>query len=89
VSDNMEIHGSLRFQPLHPIHIAPIDKRMCLDIACYVVGHHKRIVLEIWDSSNLDGSSCWSLNGIFDKNLVKVDDKEQLSMHDLLQDMEL
>jgi hypothetical protein len=63
------------------------DKRMFLDIACFMIGHPQMLALEVWDSNGSYGSSSWSLGRLVDKCLVKVDDDRQLRMHDLLRDM--
>ena len=62
------------------------DKRMFVDIACFMLGHSKDNALEIWNSIGYDSPS-WSLNRLIDKCLVNVDTKGTLCIHDLLRDM--
>ncbi|KAG0564042.1 hypothetical protein KC19_8G078500 [Ceratodon purpureus] len=63
------------------------DKHMFLDIACFMLGHPKKVAMEVWESSGDCGSACWSLSRLIDKCLVKVDVDGNLSMHDLLRNM--
>ena len=63
------------------------DRRMFLDIACFMLGQWEQVALEIWESTNEYGSARWSLSRLIDKCLVKVDGDGILSMHDLVRDM--
>ena len=73
------------------------EKRMFLEIACVMIGHPKRIALEVWNTNRFSGSARWSLSKLIDKCLVRlvVTDSDifnrygdgVISMHDLLRDM--
>ena len=74
------------------------EKRMFLEIACLMIGHPKRIALEVWNTDSFGGSARWSLSKLIDKCLVKLHvtnsgilyryEDDVTSMHDLSQDME-
>ena len=73
------------------------EKRMFLEVACVMIGHPKRIAIEVWNSNGFGGSARWSLSKLIDKCLVKLDmrnsgsgyryERDVISMHDLLRDM--
>jgi hypothetical protein len=63
------------------------DKKMFLDIACFMLGHPKEVAMEVWESRGDYGAANWSLSRLIDKCLVEVDDLGNLRMHDLLRDM--
>ena len=70
------------------------EKRMFLENSCVMIGHPKRIAIEVWNSNGFDGSARWSLSNLIDKCLVKMKmttakigyryEEDVISMHDLL-----
>jgi len=69
--------------------LSPKASMMFLDIACFMIGQHEHIVMQIFEACKFDyeegPASSFSL--LKDKCLVKLDEDRRIIMHDLLRDM--
>ncbi len=62
---------------------------MFLDIACFMIGQHEHIVMQIFEACKFDyeeGPAPF-FSSLKDKCLVKLDEDRRIIMHDLLRDM--
>jgi ribosomal protein S24E len=63
-------------------------RMMFLDIACFMIGQHEHVVMQIFESCKFDyNGPAPSFNSLKDKCLVKLDENRRIVMHDLLRDM--
>jgi hypothetical protein len=61
---------------------------MFLDIACFFIGKHQTMAMQIFESCSYDYSGpAASFSSLMDKSLVKLDGDGRIVMHDLLRDM--
>jgi hypothetical protein len=68
--------------------LSPRAQMMFLDIACFMIGQHEHIAMQIFKAckSDYEGpTSTFSL--LTNKCLVKLDENRRIIMHDLLRDM--
>ncbi|KAG0580495.1 hypothetical protein KC19_4G177500 [Ceratodon purpureus] len=65
--------------------LEPRHKDMFLDVACFLLGTSMRLCKDIWASLGWSGEL--GLRNLFKKSLVKIDDEQRLTMHDLLIDL--
>ncbi len=64
------------------------SKLMFLDIACFMIGQHEHIAMQIFKACKFDYKEPEpSFNSLKDKCLVKLDEDRRIVMHDLLRDM--
>jgi len=64
------------------------ERMMFLDIACFMIGQHEEIAMQIFESCRFDYKGpAPSFSSLKDKCLVKLDEDRQIVMHDLLRDM--
>jgi hypothetical protein len=64
------------------------NKLMFLDIACFMIGQHENIAMQIFEACEFDYKGpARSFNSLKDKCLVKLDENGRIIMHDLLRDM--
>ncbi len=63
-------------------------RMMFLDIACFMIGQHEHIAMQIFEACKLDYQGpATSFSSLKDKCLVKLDEDRQIVMHDVLRDM--
>ncbi|KAJ4959204.1 hypothetical protein NE237_026315 [Protea cynaroides] len=62
-----------------------VEQQMFLDIACFFIGMDKNIVCYIWQGCGF--SPYWGIDVLVQKSLVKIDDNNELRMHDQLRDL--
>jgi hypothetical protein len=68
--------------------LSPEAKMMFLDIACFMIGQHEHIVMQIFKACKFDYKGpAPSFSSLKDKCLVKLDEDRRIVMHDLLRDM--
>ncbi|CAN5971991.1 unnamed protein product, partial [Sphagnum jensenii] len=61
---------------------------MFLDIACFFIGKHETMAMQIFESCSYDyNGPAASFSSLIDKSLVKLDGDGRIVMHDLLRDM--
>ncbi len=61
---------------------------MFLDIACFMIGQHEHIAMQIFEACKIDYEGpATSFSSLKDKCLVKLDEDRRIIMHDLLRDM--
>ncbi|CAM6076017.1 unnamed protein product [Sphagnum tenellum] len=61
---------------------------MFLDIACFFIGKHETMAMQIFESCSHDYKGpAASFSSLIDKSLVKLDGDGRIVMHDLLRDM--
>ncbi len=64
------------------------SKLMFLDIACFMIGQHEHIAMQIFEACKFDYKGpTSSFNSLKDKCLVKLDEDRRIVMHDFLRDM--
>ncbi|XP_043692203.1 disease resistance protein L6-like isoform X1 [Telopea speciosissima] len=61
------------------------EKEMFLDIACFFIGMNKNIVCYIWHGCDFFPEA--GIEDLLLKSLVKIDENNELRMHDQLQDL--
>jgi hypothetical protein len=63
-------------------------RMMFLDIACFMIGQHEHIAMQIFEACKSDYKRpATPFNSLKDKCLVKLDEDRRIVMHDLLRDM--
>ncbi|XP_030938683.1 disease resistance-like protein DSC1 [Quercus lobata] len=62
-----------------------VEQDIFLDIACFFKGFHKKYVMDVLDSCDLN--PIYGIQKLIDMCLIIVDQYDKLSMHDLLQQM--
>jgi hypothetical protein len=69
--------------------LSPEARMMFLDIACFMVGQHEHIAMQIFEACKFDydGGQARFFSSLKDKCLVKLDEDRRIIMHDLLRDM--
>ncbi len=69
-------------------NLSPEEKMMFFDIACFMIGQRKHILMQIFKAckSDFEGPAT-SFSSLKDKCLVKLDEDKRIVMHDLLRDM--
>ncbi len=68
--------------------LSPEARMMFLDIACFMIGQHEHIAMQIFEACKFDYEiPAASFNSLKDKCLVKLDEDRRIVMHDLLRDM--
>ena len=65
-----------------------IQQDIFLDIACFLKGFHKNLVVDILQSSNFH-DPYYDIEKLMDKSLIVVAKDDKLLMHDLIQQMGL
>ena len=65
-----------------------IERNIFLDIACFLKGFHKNLVVDILQSSNFD-DPYYDIEKLIDKSLIDFAKDGKLLMHDLIQQMGL
>jgi len=69
-------------------NLSPEERMMFLDIACFMIGQHEHIAMQVFKACKSDYKGpALSFNSLKDKCLVKLDENRRIVMHDLLRDM--
>jgi nucleoside-triphosphatase THEP1 len=68
--------------------LSPEARMMFLDIACFMIGQHEHIAMQIFEACKSDYKGpAPSFHLLKDKCLLKLDEDRRIVMHDLLRDM--
>jgi hypothetical protein len=68
--------------------LSPESSMMFLDIACFMIGQHEHIAMQIFGACKFDYEEpAPFFSSLKDKCLVKLDEDRRIIMHDLLRDM--